>query len=93
MDYGLLVFGDGTESGVERIQWYGISAPLEGEKMYHWATTPGLAFSSTPESRAVAYQASDATTDFMAQPGHTTVLNGTGEQIIYFKNQESCNGV
>ena len=29
---------------------------------------------------------------FDAQPGHTTVLNGTGEQIIYFKNQESCFG-
>ena len=61
MDYGLLVFGDGTEAGVERIQWYGISAPVEGEKMYQWCTSPGLPFSSTPESRAVAYQGSDAT--------------------------------
>ena len=37
-------------------------------------------------------QASDATTDFLAHPEHTTVLNGTGKQIIYFENQESCFG-
>ena len=71
VDYGLLVFGDGTESGVERVQWYGISAPLEGEKMYQWSTSPGLAFSSTPESRAVAYQASDATSTVTAGEFYT----------------------
>ena len=60
VDYGLLVFGDGTEDGVERVQWYGITAPSAGEKMYQWCTSPGLEFSSTDDTRAVAYQSSNA---------------------------------
>lgn len=60
LEYGLLVYGDGTEAGVERIQWYGIHAPLPGEKLYEWASSPGLSFSSTEASKATAYMPTDA---------------------------------
>ena len=60
MEYGLLVYGDGTEIGVERIQWYGIQAPSPGEKLYEWKTSPGLSFSSTEASKATAYMPTDA---------------------------------
>ena len=60
VEYGLLVFGDGTEAGVESVQWYGIQAPMPGEKIYEWTTSPGLPFSSTTATRATAYQPTDA---------------------------------
>ena len=60
IDYGLLVYGDGTESGVESVQWYGIQAPMPGEKIYEWTTSPGISFSNTDASKALAYQPTDA---------------------------------
>lgn len=56
-NYGLLVYGDGTEAGAETIQWYSIYAPREGEKMYEWTTSPGYEFSNSVATRATAYGA------------------------------------
>lgn len=56
-NYGLLVFGDGTEAGATDIEWYIMDTPAEDTRMYYWEHSSGVPFyrNTTENVAAKAY--------------------------------------